>query len=205
MNKYVAHPWHGISLGENAPNIVNAFIEVTPSDTVKYELDKTTGILKIDRPQLFSNICPTLYGMMPQTYCGQRVADVCKEKFGKEGIVGDKDPLDICVLTEKLVTNGNILLQAIPIGGIKLLDNNEADDKIVAVLKDDALYGDWNDISQCPKRVLDRLEHYFLTYKKAPASQSNKVEILDIYSQEEAFKIIKLASEDYKENFPSTF
>src|SRR5665647_1937093 len=123
MNKYVAHPWHGIPLGEAHPYIVNAFIEVTPSDTVKYELDKTTGILKIDRPQLFSNICPTLYGMLPQTYCGERVANHCMTKFARKGIVGDKDPLDICVLTEKLVTHGNILLKAIPIGGIKLIDN----------------------------------------------------------------------------------
>ena len=201
MNKYVAHPWHGIPLGEAHPYIVNAFIEVTPSDTVKYELDKTTGILKIDRPQLFSNICPTLYGMLPQTYCGVRVANHCMTKFARKGIVGDKDPLDICVLTEKLVTHGNILLKAIPIGGIKLIDNNEADDKIIAVLKDDALYGDWENIDQCPSRVLERLEHYFLTYKKAPQSQTNKCEIVDIYGKEEAINIIKLANEDYKEQF----
>jgi inorganic pyrophosphatase len=201
MNKYVAHPWHGIPLGEAHPYIVNAFIEVTPSDTVKYELDKTTGILKIDRPQLFSNICPTLYGMLPQTYCGERVANHCMTKFARKGIVGDKDPLDICVLTEKLVTHGNILLKAIPIGGIKLIDNNEADDKIVAVLKDDALYGDWKNIDQCPSRVLERLEHYFLTYKKAPQSQTNKCEIIDIYGKEEAINIIRLANEDYKEQF----
>jgi inorganic pyrophosphatase len=201
MNKYVAHPWHGIPLGEAHPYIVNAFIEVTPSDTVKYELDKTTGILKIDRPQLFSNICPTLYGMLPQTYCGERVANHCMTKFARKGIVGDKDPLDICVLTEKLVTHGNILLKAIPIGGIKLIDNNEADDKIIAVLKDDALYGDWENIDQCPSRVLERLEHYFLTYKKAPQSQTNKCEIIDIYGKEEAINIIKLANEDYKEQY----
>ena len=201
MNKFVAHPWHGIPLGEEQPYIVNAFIEVTPSDTVKYELDKTTGILKIDRPQLFSNICPTLYGMLPQTYCGERVANHCRTKFARKDIIGDKDPLDICVLTEKLVTHGNILLKAIPIGGIKLIDNNEADDKIIAVLKGDALYGDWENINQCPSRVLERLEHYFLTYKQAPKSQSLKCEILDIYGKEEAINIIKLANEDYKEQF----
>ena len=100
MNKYVAHPWHGISLGVHQPDVVNAFIEVTPSDTVKYELDKTTGLLKIDRPQLFSNVCPTLYGLLPQTYCGDRVAEQCRTKFNREGVVGDGDPLDICVLAE---------------------------------------------------------------------------------------------------------
>ena len=134
MNRYIAHPWHGIPLGKEQPNVVNAFIEVTPSDTVKYELDKITGILKIDRPQLFSNICPTLYGIIPQTLCGKRVAHHCRIKFARKEIVGDMDPLDICVLTEKLVTQGNILLEAIPIGGLKLIDNNEADDKIIAYL-----------------------------------------------------------------------
>jgi inorganic pyrophosphatase len=132
MNRYIAHPWHGVPLGQEQPNVVNAFIEITPSDTVKYELDKITGILKIDRPQLFSNICPTLYGILPQTLCGERVADHCRIKFARKEIVGDNDPLDICVLTEKLVTHGNILLEAIPIGGLKLIDNNEADDKITA-------------------------------------------------------------------------
>ena len=201
MNKYVAHPWHGIPLGEKYPYIVNAFIEVTPSDTVKYELDKTTGLLKIDRPQLFSNICPTLYGMLPQTFCGKRVADRCSIMYDRKDIIGDSDPLDICVLTEKLVTHGNILLKAIPIGGIKVIDNNEADDKIIAVLKDDAVYGDWENIDQCPRQVLERLEHYFLTYKQAPESQNHKCEIVGVYGKEEAINIIKLANEDYKEQF----
>lgn len=201
MNRFIVHPWHGIPLGEKQPDIVNAYIEVTPSDTVKYELDKETGLLMIDRPQLFSNICPTLYGLIPQTYCGDRVANICRTKFGRMDIVGDGDPLDICVLTEKLVTNGNILLKAIPIGGIKLIDSNEADDKIIAVLKDDALYGEWRDISQCPKKVLERLEHYFITYKKGPNSKNNKCEIIDIYGRKEALNIIQLASEDYKEKF----
>jgi len=201
MNTFIAHPWHGVPLGQEQPYIVNAFIEVTPSDTVKYELDKETGILKIDRPQIFSNICPTLYGMLPQTYCGERVAEYCRKRIGQEGITGDEDPLDVCVLTEKLIPHGNILLQAIPIGGIKLIDNNEADDKIIAVLKNDALYGEWKDISQCPKRVLERLEHYFLTYKNAPGSTCNYCKITEVYGREEAFHIIKLASEDYKSKF----
>lgn len=201
MNRFTAHPWHGVPLGEQQPNVVNAYIEVTPSDTVKYELDKLTGILKIDRPQLFSNVCPTLYGMLPQTFCGTRVANHCSIKFGRKDIVGDKDPLDICVLTEKLVTHGNILLEAIPIGGLKLIDNNEADDKIIAVLKGDALYGEWENIDQCPRKVLERLQHYFLTYKKSPASQSNRCEIIDIYGKEEAVNIIRLAHQDYIEKF----
>ncbi|MGI6225268.1 MAG: inorganic pyrophosphatase [Peptococcales bacterium] len=201
MNTFIAHPWHGIPLGKEQPYIVNVFIEVTPSDTVKYELDKETGLLKVDRPQLFSNICPTLYGMLPQTYSAERVANLCRTKSGRNDIVGDGDPLDICVLTEKLIPHGNILLQAIPIGGIKLIDNNEADDKIIAVLKDDALYGDWNNIDQCPKRILERLEHYFLTYKKSPTSKGNQCEIMDVYGREEALEVIRLAYKDYQEHF----
>ncbi len=99
--QFKAHPWHGVSLGEEWPQTVNVFIEVVPSDTVKYELDKETGLLKIDRPQLFSNIYPSLYGMVPQTYCGDRVGEHCSKIIG-EKVTGDKDPLDICVLTIKL-------------------------------------------------------------------------------------------------------
>src|SRR5215813_4522493 len=67
-----AHPWHGVTIGKNAPAVVTTFIEVVPSDTVKYELDKATGILKVDRPQKFSNVCPTLYGFIPRTFCHRR-------------------------------------------------------------------------------------------------------------------------------------
>ncbi|PIE75677.1 hypothetical protein CSA17_06220 [bacterium DOLJORAL78_65_58] len=96
-----AHPWHGVSIGEDAPEMVSAYIEIVPSDTVKYELDKASGYLKIDRPQQFSNVYPTLYGLIPQTYCGPRSAQFCMEKTSRTGIVGDADPLDICVLAER--------------------------------------------------------------------------------------------------------
>ena len=95
------HPWHGIPIGDDAPRTVTCFIEIVPTDTVKYELDKATGYLKVDRPQKFSNVCPTLYGFIPQTYCGEQVGAFCGERTGRQGIVGDGDPLDICVLTEK--------------------------------------------------------------------------------------------------------
>ena len=120
---------------------MNAFIEIVPTDTVKYELDKTTGCLNVDRPQKFSNVCPTLYGFIPQTYCGEEVGAFCAERSGREGIDGDGDPMDICVLTEKAISHGDILVRAIPIGGLRMLDNEEADDKIVAVLEGDAVYG----------------------------------------------------------------
>jgi inorganic pyrophosphatase len=196
-----AHPWHGVTLGSQQPETVTVYIEVVPSDTVKYELDKETGLLKIDRPQLYSNIYPTLYGMLPQTYCGQKVAEFCKEKSGYEHVVGDGDPLDICVLTEKLVPHGDILLKAHPIGGFRMIDNGEADDKIIAVLQDDALYEKWRDVKDCPRGVIERLRHFFLTYKHAPGSKSNSCEIVSVYGREEAYKVIQYAHEDYREKF----
>ena len=198
---YKAHPWHGVALGENWPQIVNTYIEVVPSDTVKYELDKESGLLKIDRPQLYSNIYPSLYGMLPQTYCGKRIGEHCKRKEQEGDIEGDGDPLDICVLTEKIVPHGDILLRALPIGGFRLLDNHQADDKILAVLADDALYGHWRDIEDCPEPVLNRLEHFFLTYKQMPGTGEKKCHLAGRYAREEAYQIIRMAHQDYLDNF----
>jgi inorganic pyrophosphatase len=135
-----AHPWHGIPPGDNVPEIVTAFIEIVPSDTVKYEIDKASGYLKIDRPQKFSNMIPTLYGFIPRTYCAEKIAEYAQTMSGQTVSKGDGDPLDICVLSERSVTHGDILLQAIPIGGFRLLDGGEADDKIIAVMKGDEFY-----------------------------------------------------------------
>ncbi len=198
---YRAHPWHGVSPGEKWPETVNAYIEIVPSDTVKYELDKETGLLKIDRPQLYSSIYPTLYGMLPQTYCGKRVGQFCSQKSGHTGVKGDDDPLDICVMTEEIVPHGDILLQARPIGGFRLLDSGEADDKILAVLFKDALYGHWENIDDVPEAVLKRLEHFFLTYKQMPGSKNQKCTLEAIYDKEEAHQIIRLAHDDYQELF----
>ncbi len=198
-----AHPWHGVSLGKDWPKVVNTYIEVVPSDTVKYELDKKTGILKIERPQLYSSIYPTLYGMLPQTYCGNRIGDFCSKKSGLEDIKGDGDPLDICVMTEKIVPHGDILLQAKPVGGFRLLDSGEADDKILAVLVGDALYGHWDDIEDFPAKVIKRLEHFFLTYKQMPDASEQKCTLEAVYDKTEAHKIICLAHEDYRELFPT--
>jgi inorganic pyrophosphatase len=106
--RYKSHPWHGIPIGKEAPEVITAFIEVIPSDTVKYEVDKQSGYLKIDRPQKFSNVVPALYGFIPQTYCKNAIGDYCAERTGRSGIIGDDDPLDICVLTEREVTHGNV-------------------------------------------------------------------------------------------------
>lgn len=196
--RYKSHPWHGIEIGKNAPETVSAFIEVIPSDTVKYEVDKASGYLKIDRPQKFSNIVPTLYGFIPQTLCLDEVADYCMEKTGQKNIVGDNDPLDICVLTEREVTHGNIIVQAVPIGGFRMIDGGEADDKIIAVLKNDQVYGHWTEAEQIPQAILKRLQHYFLTYKQEPGSTEAKCEITHVYGQQEAFEVIRRSQSDYE-------
>lgn len=198
---FKSHPWHGVQIGKEAPDVVTAYIEVVPTDTVKYELDKITGHLKVDRPQRFSNICPSLYGLIPQTFCGERVAEYSSQRTSRTGIVGDGDPLDICVLSEKTISHGDILLRAIPIGGLRMLDGSEADDKIVAVMESDGVYGGWRDIADCPRPLIERLLHYFLTYKDAPGSTKKRCEITDVYGRDEAHEVIRRSQQDYLSRF----
>jgi inorganic pyrophosphatase len=197
---FKAHPWHGVPIGEEAPRLLTAYIEIVPSDTVKYELDKASGILKVDRPQKFSNVCPSHYGLIPQTYCGERVAARLSHRAGREGVVGDGDPLDICVLTEKVIPHGDILLRAKPIGGLSMIDGDEADDKIIAVMEGDAAFGGWQDIADCPPALIERLRHYFLTYKNVPGEPA-KVEITQTYGRDEALAVIDASHEDYQARF----
>ena len=106
-----AHPWHGISLGNNVPEEVRAFIEIVPTDTVKYEVDKESGYLTLDRPQKFSNIVPSLYGFLPRTYCGPKMAELTNKALVRNDVEGDGDPLDICTVSYThltLPTNVNV-------------------------------------------------------------------------------------------------
>jgi len=198
--RYKSHPWHGVDIGNDAPDIVTCFIEMVPRDTVKYEVDKVSGYLKIDRPQKYSNAVPALYGFIPQTFSGEKVAEFCREKTGNSEIVGDSDPVDICVLTEKEISHGDILVKARPIGGFRMIDNNQADDKLIAVMNNDALYERYNDISDLPDKVVDRLRHYFLTYKDLPG-KSIDVEISHVFGREEALEVINRSVEDYRQKF----
>jgi inorganic pyrophosphatase len=197
---FVAHPWHGIEVGEKAPAIVNAYIEIVPSDAIKYEIDKSSGHIMVDRPQKLSNHMPCLYGFVPKTYCDEQVAAFANEKTGRTNIVGDCDPLDICVLSERSFNHTNILCEAKVLGGFRMLDGGEADDKIIAVLKGDQAYGNMEDISEMPKMVIDRVRHFFLTYKDLDGAAKN-VEITHVYGKEEAFEVIKRASADYTNKY----
>jgi inorganic pyrophosphatase len=196
------HPWHGVAVGAEAPRVVTAFIEIVPTDTVKYEIDKPSGHLKVDRPQQFSNVCPTLYGFIPQTYCGEQVAAFARAGSGRSVLEGDGDPLDICVLSEKNFSHGDFLLQAIPIGGLRLLDRNQADDKIVAVLKGDVAFGHCQEISDLPRALIERLEHYFLTYKRPPGAAQDVIDITNVYGRDEAHEVIERSRQDYQARFP---
>jgi inorganic pyrophosphatase len=198
---FKSHPWHGVAIGAEAPARVTAYVELVPTDTVKYELDKDSGILKVDRPQQYSNVCPSPYGCVPRTLCAERVAALAEERTGRKGLEGDDDPLDILVLTEKEVSHGNILVQAIPIGGLGMLDGNEVDDKIVAVLAGDAVYGGLSDVGQLPSLLLDRLKHYFLTYKQGPEDRRPACELLRVYGRDEAREVIRRSQADYEARF----
>ena len=190
------HPWHGLEVGPNPPSVVHAYIEITPMDLVKYELDKTTGWLRVDRPQASSSLPPTLYGLIPRTYCERRVAKLMK---GAER--GDDDPLDICVISERPINRAEVILNARVIGGLPMNDGGEADDKIIAVLENDPVLANTTDIHHLPEPLVDRLRHYFLTYKFVPGEKQTKVTIDSVYGREQAEKVIVAAMKDYDETY----
>jgi len=202
--QFQAHPWHGLSPGADAPETVNAYIEIVPTDAVKYELDKPSGHLHVDRPQRFSSMCPSLYGFIPQTFCGDEVAKLSAERTGASAIKGDGDPMDICVLTEKTFAQGNFFLRAKPIGGLRMIDGEQADDKIISILESDLAYGHIRDIGECPEALVDRLKHYFLSYKQLPGEAPRRVEIVDVYDREEALDVIRRSLIDYRNNFAAS-
>jgi inorganic pyrophosphatase len=197
FDQFRAHPWHGLSAGRNSPEIVDAYIEITPFDAVKYEIDKRTGYLRVDRPQGSSSLPPTLYGFIPRTYCDTEVA-----KLTDKATKGDKDPLDICVLSQQPINRAEIVVPARVVGGIQLLDDGEADDKIVALLASDTVFDYATSLNQLPKAVVNRMVHYFGTYKMAIGGDgSNSIEVVGTYGVEQAKDVIRAAQEDYDKAF----
>jgi len=194
---FQAHPWHGLSAGERSPDVVTVFVELVPTDTVKYEIDKSSGFLRLDRPQRYSSLSPEPYGFIPRTLCDARVAALS----GRHGFRGDQDPLDICVLTERALSHGGVVVQARPIGGLRMFDGNEVDDKIVAVLESDPTYADWSDLDDCPEVLIDRIQHYFLTYKDMPGEGSRRVEVEAAYDAAAARAVIAAAQLDYRDRY----
>lgn len=191
------HPWHGLQVGPSPPFLVHAFIEITPFDLVKYEVEKSTGYLRVDRPQRTSSQPPALYGFIPRTFCGRRVGDMMPD-----AIRGDGDPLDICVVSERPIARSEVILDARVIGGLPMCDGDEADDKIIAVLQTDNLWDGIEDLADLPQVLVERLRHYFSTYKMVPG-EDVKVSIGDSYGCEHAARVIEAAIQDYEEEFGS--
>jgi inorganic pyrophosphatase len=191
------HPWHGLEVGPQPPDVVNAYVEITPFDLVKYEIDKRSGFLRVDRPQRTSSTPPTLYGFVPRTLCGTKVA-------GVGGLAqGDGDPLDICVLSERPINRAEVILQVRVLGGLLMEDGGQADDKIVAVLKDDAIWSEARNLDDLPPRLVERLQHYFLTYKMRPG-EAPSVQVRRIYGVDRARQVVEAAMQDYRAAYPGS-
>ena len=192
FSEWRPHPWHGLPAGRDLPIFVNAYIEITPFDLIKYEVDKASGYLRVDRPQRGSSQTPALYGFVPKTYCGDHVRSLCP---GAER--GDGDPLDICVISERPIDHSEVIVPARVVGGLQLLDRGEADDKIVAVLENDLIWGGTRTIDELPPILIERLRHYFSTYKLV-FGQQPPIVIQGTYGVDHAAQVIRAAVEDYE-------
>jgi len=197
-SRYRPHPWHGLEAGPAPPGLLNVFVEITPFDLIKYEVDKVSGYLRVDRPQRGSSYPPCLYGFIPRTYCAERV-----QRLSPRSRRGDGDPLDVCVVSERHITRSEVLLRARVVGGLQMVDGGEADDKIVAVLESDHVYRAARGIRDLPPVLVERIEHYFGTYKLVPG-RPNTVTIERVYGRAQALRVVRAAMADYDAHFNQT-
>ena len=173
------HPWHDVTPGDRAPEIVNGIIEIPKSSRAKYELDKPSGLLKLDRVIYSSVYYPANYGFIPQSY-------------GKDG-----DPLDILVLSQ-IAVQPLCLLSAKVIGVMRMLDQGESDDKIIAVAEDDTSVNYMDEINQLPQSFFDEIAHFFEEYKRL---ERKEVVVEDFQDKKTAMAIVQEAIDDYQEKF----
>jgi len=177
--KKAYHPWHSVSFGEGAPDIVNAIIEIPKGSKAKYELDKESGLLKLDRV-LFSSVhYPANYGFIPRTYCD------------------DQDPLDVLIISQ-VDCVPLCLVSARVIGVMRMIDGGEADDKIIAVAENDISVNYIHDITELPPHTVKEVRRFFEDYKKL---ENKEVVVEDFLGREEALKIVEEAIELYKKTF----
>jgi len=193
--KWRPHPWHGLSPGPQPPDLIQVFVELTPFDQVKYELDKQTGFLKVDRPLYASSRPPSVYGFIPQTLSGPRVGKLMPQAAG-----GDDDPLDVCVIASQPLTKSEVLLNARIVGCLPMLDDGLADHKLLAVLANDGIWGSARDLSDLPKNLLEHHTHYFETYKLRKDTQK-RVQVGAWMHAEEAKAVIIAGMLDYQDRF----
>ena len=177
---YVLHPWHGAHYGKNSPEIVNSLIEIPQGSRAKYEIDKATGLLKLDRIIYSSFHYPVNYGFIPQT-------------LGEDG-----DPLDILVMCSESI-QPLCLVEATVIGNMQMIDNGEKDDKIIAVATKDPTVNHISNIDELPKHFISVLKNYFEQYK---VLENKVVEIDDFQDKQAAYKVIQEAIEFYTISFP---
>ena len=177
---YTLHPWHGAHYGEEAPKIVNALIEIPQGSKTKYEIDKKTGLLKLDRVIYSSFHYPINYGFIPQT-------------LGKDG-----DPLDILVMCSEAIQS-LCLVEALVIGNMQMIDTNMIDDKIIAIAIKDPGVNYINSLDGLPQHFFSVLRNYFEQYK---VLENKEVKIHDFQDKQKAFEVINESIEFYKETFP---
>jgi len=195
FSQWRPHPWHGLEIGKQVPQEVNAYIELTPYDLVKYEIDKQSGYLRVDRSMKSSSQLPALYGFIPRTYCHKQVSALTSATAK-----ADEDPLDICVYCERPVTKSEILVSARVIGGFMMIDEGEVDEKIIGVLTNDPVLINVSEVTDLPQPIVDRLLHYFATYKSGFPYTPN-VEVCPIYGRNRAYEVIRAAIQDYQDAF----
>jgi inorganic pyrophosphatase len=175
----VLHPWHGVSPGESAPRIVNAVIEIPKGSRAKYEIDKASGLLKLDRVIYSSFMYPINYGFIPQT------------------LGDDKDPLDILVLSS-ISVQPLCLMEARILGVMQMVDHGDADDKIIAVATNDPSVNYMNNIEELPQHFFNELRNFFEEYKKL---ENKVVKVEEFQDKASALKIIETALDLYKYTF----
>lgn len=173
------NPWHNVGFGENSPSIINGIIEIPKGSRAKYELDKESGLLKLDRVLYSSVYYPANYGFIPQTYCD------------------DKDPLDILIISQVDVVP-MCIVEAKVIGVMRMIDGGEADDKIIAVAAGDPSVNHFNDISELPQHFISEIRNFFEDYKKL---ENKTVVVEEFQDRILAMEIVEKAISDYKEKF----
>jgi inorganic pyrophosphatase len=170
-----AHPWHDLELGPGAPQVFNCVIEISKGSKVKYELDKKSGLIKVDRVLYSSVVYPHNYGFVPRTLCE------------------DNDPIDVLVLMQEPVLPG-AFLRARAIGLMPMIDQGEKDDKVIAVCADDPEFRHYTDIKQLPPHRLKEIQRFFEDYKK---NENKQVAVNDFLGAEEAVKAVKHSMDLY--------
>jgi inorganic pyrophosphatase len=185
------HPWHGVDPIVDNDRIL-IYIENAPLSKMKYEIDSASGILKVDHPLETSALPPAAYGFIPRTFCGSKVAQL------NSRLRGDRAALDVFLLSEKPIEVHGVLAEAIIIGGLPVKDEGFADDKLIAVLARDPVFGHLKDVSELPIQSLDRICHFL-----SQESVTSGIEIGEPYNSKRAQIILQAGLDDYIKKFGS--